>query len=80
MLTKTTRELLQALTTLSRIPEWREVTKLLDSELAETMEKLLGSHDEIATRKLQGRGKLIRELQTLVATAPEELVKFKQSR
>lgn len=77
MIDRPTRSILQALTNLSRLPEWKEVDKLLAAELAETTERLYTALDEGALRKLQGRCKLLRELQDLVAQASDKLAKWK---
>jgi len=77
MLCKPTQAHMQALSTLSRLPEWMEVNRLLQAELDETAEQLFTAADDAATRKLQGRAKLLRELQNLVATAPDVLAKMR---
>lgn len=69
--------MLQALLNLSRLPEWREVDKLLEAELTVTTEKLLNSADPSATGKYQGRAKLLVELRQLVLDAPDMLVKLR---
>lgn len=48
---------------------------MLADELRLTTERLLDSADTAMTGKLQGRGKLLRDLQQLVLTAPVELPK-----
>lgn len=77
MISSPNQHMLQALIVLSRLPEWSEVNKLLDAELASTVERLLDATDPVTTSKLQGRAKLLRELQVTVATAPEVLAKLR---
>lgn len=77
MLSAPTAPQLQALTNLSRQPEWGEVDKLLAAELAATIEKLLDSAEPAQVGKLQGRARLLRELQALITTAPTILAKLR---
>lgn len=76
MISRPTRSTLLALTELSRLPMWKEVDKLLAAEAAETTTRLLSERDDATVRMLQGRGKLLRELQDLVADAPNQLAKM----
>lgn len=77
MICQPTRSQLQALVNISRLPDWKGVAEILDQELALTTDRLIGAQDADATRKYQGRAKMLRDLKLLVADAPDLLVKAK---
>ena len=77
MFSQPTRALAQALTTVSRMSEWREVDKLLADELTETTKRLMRAQDGVQARWLQGRAQLLVELRERVAQAPQDLATLK---
>jgi hypothetical protein len=72
------RDQLQAVVELSRLPQWKRINEILEAEYQATAEKLVGALDVVATRKLQGRAKMLKDLQELVASAPTLLEKLRR--
>ena len=75
MLTKPEKGTINAIAQLARSPWGEEFLKYLDSELAATQDALLDAPDGQRYLRLQGRGKLLKEILELVRKAPELLDK-----
>lgn len=73
MLSKPTVQALQGLAALSKQNHWRAIESLITEELNATLTRMIDTPDERDLRQLQGRAKLLKEIQQLVHNAPDEL-------
>lgn len=79
MLTKPSTSALRALHKLSQQPEWREVGKMFEEELAEAFKHLMSSRDNATLYQMQGRAQQIRDLMDLTRDASKILEKLRES-
>lgn len=79
MLTKPSTQALRALHKLSSQPEWSEVAKLFEDELAESFKHLMSSRDDATLHRMQGRAQLIHDFQGMVRDAAKTLEKLRES-
>jgi hypothetical protein len=76
MLSTPTPEQLRALANLANNPDFRHVIVLLESERQDTLGKLAGAQDIVATRRLQGRAWILKEFVELAQGATAAIAKI----
>lgn len=79
MLTKPTPRQLRALHKLSGTPEWAEVSKMFEDELAEAFKHLMSSREDATLHRMQGRAQLIHDFQGVVRDAAKTLEKLRET-
>lgn len=73
MLTKLSERQLKALASLSRLPQWQAVNEVFSEELQATLKRMVDTPDIRELHVLQGRAKVLTELQLAVSDAPNQL-------
>lgn len=75
MLTQLTPKAVEALAVLTRHPRWKDLRELIENEIAQGYERLLGASDQRTVGEAQGRIKSLKELLAAADTAEKTLAK-----